>query len=87
MIEDSWRQAEDRLEFSEGRTLLLQRKWTEARSHFRLASRSNSPKVRAAAFTGFCLSLAHMNLEPLMKLGGRSDLRSNATERAASVSR
>jgi hypothetical protein len=78
VIEHSWREAEDRMHFSEGRLLLLQRQWTEARGHFRMASRSNRTKVRVAALTGILLSLAHLNLEPIMKIGGRSDMRSDS---------
>jgi glycosyltransferase involved in cell wall biosynthesis len=76
-IRRGWQRAEDRLHFSEGRTLLLQKRWSEARAHFRVASKSSSFGVHTAALAGFLLSLAHMNIEPLMKLGGRSDLRSS----------
>jgi glycosyltransferase involved in cell wall biosynthesis len=74
-IEEHWRAAEDKLHFSEGRSLLLQRKWFEARTHFRTTSKSKSLTVRLAAYAGFVLSWLHMNIEPVMKLGGRADLR------------
>lgn len=74
-IEENWRAAEDKLHFSEGRSLLLQRKWFEARIHFRTTLKSKSLMVRLAAYAGFVLSWLHMNIEPLMKLGGRADLR------------
>jgi glycosyltransferase involved in cell wall biosynthesis len=74
-MEENWREAEDKLHFSEGRSLLLQRKWLEARTHFRATSKSKSLMVCLAACAGFVLSWMHMNIEPLMKLGGRADLR------------
>jgi glycosyltransferase involved in cell wall biosynthesis len=73
-IEHSWREGEEKLHFAEGRMLLLRQNWHEAREHFRSASRSKNTKVRTAAFAGFLLSLAHMNLEPIMRIGGRSGL-------------
>lgn len=79
-MESSWREVEDRLHFSEGRGLLLQKSWSAARDQFRLASASKSAKVRAAALAGWLFSLIHMDLEPLMKLGGRADLRVRASE-------
>jgi glycosyltransferase involved in cell wall biosynthesis len=79
-MENSWRAAEDRLHFSEGRVLLLQKSWPEARNQFRLASSSRSAKVRGAAFAGWFLSLLHMDIEPLMRLGGRTDLRATVGE-------
>lgn len=79
-MENSWREVDDRLHFSEGRILLLRKGWTEARSHFRAASGSRSTKVRAAALTGWLLSLIHRDMEPLMRLGGRSDLRVAVSE-------
>jgi len=74
-IEENWRDAEDKLHFSEGRALLLQRRWFEARTHFRAISKSKNVMVRLAAYAGFLFSWLHMNIEPLMKLGGRADLR------------
>lgn len=74
-MENSWREAEDRLHFSEGRVLLLQKSWSGARDQFRLASSSKSVKVRAAALAGWLSSLFHMDIESLMRLGGRADLR------------
>lgn len=74
-IAENWREAEDKLHFSEGRSLLLQRKWFEARIHFYAISKSRNLMVRLAAYAGFVLSWLHMNIEPLMKLGGRADLR------------
>lgn len=79
-MEKSWRDADDRLHFYEGRMLLLRESWSDARTQFRLASSSKSTKVRAAALAGWLLSLFHRNMEPLMRLGGRSDLRIAAGE-------
>lgn len=74
-IMQNWRLAEDKLNFSEGRSLLLQRKWFEARSHFRIASTSKKVPVRLASFAGLLFSWLHTDIEPLMKLGGRVGLR------------
>ena len=74
-VQQSWREAEDKLNFSEGRFLLLQRNWPEARTHFRVASNSRKLAVRLAAFAGFFCSWIHTDIEPLMKLGGRAGLR------------
>jgi hypothetical protein len=74
-MENSWEAADDRLHFSEGRMLLLDGRWSDARSHFQQAFRSKRAKVRAAALAGWFLSLLHMDIESLMRLGGRADLR------------
>jgi glycosyltransferase involved in cell wall biosynthesis len=74
-IEESWLRAEDKLHFSEGRAFLLQRKWFVARIHFRAILKSTNFMVRLAGYAGFVLSWLHMNMEPLMRLAGRSGLR------------
>ncbi|HXJ03608.1 MAG TPA: glycosyltransferase [Candidatus Acidoferrum sp.] len=74
-LEQNWQQAQDKLHFSEGRSLLLQRKWSEARNHFRIASTSKKLSVRLASFAGLLFSWVHADIEPLMRLGGRADLR------------
>jgi len=74
-IGQNWRQAGDKLHFSEGRILLLQRKWSESRSHFRVACTSKKFSVRLASFAGLAFSWLHADIEPLMRLGGRADLR------------
>jgi glycosyltransferase involved in cell wall biosynthesis len=79
-MEISWVEADDRLHFSEGRMLLLDGRWPDARSHFLRAFRSKRAKVRAAAMAGWFLSLLHMDIEALMRLGGRADLRVRASE-------
>ena len=79
-IEDSWRGAEDRVHFTEGRMLLLRKNWSDARTQFRIAAGSKSAKVRMAALVGWLMSLVHKDMEPFMRLGGRSDLRVTAGE-------
>ena len=74
-LEENWRQAQDKLHFSEGRALLLRKKWCEARPHFRSAFTSKTVSVRAAAFAGLLFSWLHLDIERLMTLGGRSTLR------------
>lgn len=74
-VEETWRQAQDKLHFSQGRSFLLQRKWSEARTHFRLAFASEKVTVRLASFAGLVFSWLHTDIEPLMRLGGRAGLR------------
>lgn len=74
-IQRSWLDAEGTLHFDEGRVLLLRQRWYEAREHFRIALQSKNAKVRTAALAGLLLSLAHMNIEPIMAIAGRSDMR------------
>ena len=77
-LKENWQGAQYKLHFSEGRALLLQGLWADARRHFRLAAQSSSKGVRLAAMAGFLCSCLHTDAEPLMKLGGRSDLRVRA---------
>ncbi len=74
-LEESWKEAEDKLLFSEGRLLLLQEKWADAATSFRLACRSRSLRVKLAALAGLLCSWCHWDVEGLMKLGGRANLR------------
>lgn len=78
-IQQNWQDAQHKLAFSEGRFHLLQRNWSEARTHFRIASKSESFTVRLAASAGFLFSCLHSDIEPLMKLVGRADLRGEQT--------
>lgn len=77
-LKENWLGAQYKLHFSEGRALLLQGLWADARRHFRLAAQSSSNGVRLAAMAGFLCSCLHTDVEPLMKLGGRADLRVRA---------
>jgi glycosyltransferase involved in cell wall biosynthesis len=74
-LKENWQSAEDKLHFSEGRAMLLQGLWADARRHFRSAAQSSNTGVRLAAFAGVLCSCLHTDIEPLMKLGGRADLR------------
>lgn len=74
-IERSWRGGERMLHFSEGRLFLLQGKWAEARRQFRMVLKSKGFVVRMAALIGVLFSYVHLDIEPLMRLGGRADLR------------
>jgi len=74
-LEENWKQCQDKLHFGEGRTLLLRKRWAEARAHFQTASNSKRPSVRLAALAGVLFSWIHMDIEPLLVLGGRSSLR------------
>ena len=82
-IQQDWRATEDRLHFSEGRLLLLQRRWPEARAKFHDALKSKDLKVRLAAAAGSFFSWLHADIELLMKLAGRAAFRGarlNATD-------
>jgi glycosyltransferase involved in cell wall biosynthesis len=74
-IEQSWREGEGMLHFSEGRLFLLRGKWAEARRQFWMVLKSKGFLVRMAALVGLLFSYVHLDIEPLMKLGGRADLR------------
>ena len=77
VIENNWQDGVDRLHFSEARKLLLQKRWSDAREHFLQASKSRCTKVWAASLTGWLMSLVHRDIEIIMRLGGRADLRVN----------
>lgn len=79
-IEASWLESNDKLYFSEGRSLLLKKMWIQARRHFLAACKSKSPVVRMAAFAGFISSCLHTDLEGLMRFAGRSRLRRNVDQ-------
>lgn len=81
-IQQNWLEAEDRLHFSEGRLLLIQRRWAEARARFQAASNSKDLKVRVAAAAGAVFSWLHADIELLMKLAGRADLRTESVKAA-----
>jgi glycosyltransferase involved in cell wall biosynthesis len=74
-LEGSWEKCKFTLKFSQGRTLLTQKKWSEARTRFRQAMRSSDISVLAAAVTGYVFSFLHLDVEPLTKLAGRPDPR------------
>jgi hypothetical protein len=82
-LKENWQVAQYKLHFSEGRALLLQGLWIEAKRHFRLAVQSPSRGVRLAAIVGVLCSCLHIDVERLMKLGGRSDLRGHTTPKSA----
>ena len=72
---ENWRRSQDKLDFAEGRTLLLRKRWREAGARFQAASSSKRLSVRLAAIAGLLFSWLHMDIESLMVLGGRSSLR------------
>lgn len=82
-VESTWRKAESTMHFSEGRSLLLQRRWADARREFRLSLHSERLSVRAASFAGLLCSWLHSDLESLMRVGGRAELTSVQSESRA----
>ena len=76
-IQESWYLAQDKLNFAEGRTLLLNRRWSDARQHFRILGKSSSPMMRLVGFAGFISSCLHTDIELFMRLGGTAGLRTS----------
>ncbi|HEX3740539.1 MAG TPA: glycosyltransferase [Terriglobales bacterium] len=75
-VESTWRKAESTMHFSEGRSLLLQRRWADARRQFRISLQSDRLSVRIASVAGVLCSWLHGDLESLMRVGGRAELTS-----------
>lgn len=82
-VENTWRKAESTMHFSEGRSLLLQGRWADARREFRFSLHSERLSVRAASFAGLLCSWLHSDLETLMRVGGRAELTSVQSESRA----
>jgi glycosyltransferase involved in cell wall biosynthesis len=78
-VEHSWQKARFKLSFSEGRFLLTQKRWTEARVQFKSTLRSDSVSVRLAGIIGYIFSWLRLDIEPLMRMCGRADLREPET--------
>lgn len=75
-IEKTWTEAECTLHFSEGRRLLLQRCWSEARHHLLLSAKSRSVPLFMASLAALLCSWARTDIEFLMRWRGRPQLRS-----------
>ncbi len=73
-LQRNWKEAEYKMWFSDARLFLVQRKWSEARAHFREALKSGDLLVRLASRLGVLCSYAGIDLEFAMKLAGRADL-------------
>ena len=76
-VERSWRPAMSGVRFRQGRLLLLQRKWPEARSHFRDALQSADARATIGSLIGWCFSWFHCDLESLLQKSGRPRLRTD----------
>src|SRR5205807_7402869 len=63
-------------EFTHGRMHALRGQWPEARKHFLTSMHTSEPRILAAALTGCILSWFRQDLEGLIRLAGRSELRS-----------
>jgi hypothetical protein len=73
-VQRSWRSATVGAEFQQGRLLLFEHKWSEARSHFLKAVRWADVWITAGAVVGWCLSWFHTDLEVLFRKAGRPTL-------------
>jgi glycosyltransferase involved in cell wall biosynthesis len=76
-VERSWRPAMAGARFRQGRLLLLQRKWLEARRRFREAIQLADLRVTIGSLMGWCLSWFHCDLESLFHTFGRPTLRTD----------
>jgi hypothetical protein len=75
-VKNTWRKAESTMRFSEGRSLLLQGRWADARRQFRGSLQSERLSIRIASVAGVLCSWLHGDLESLMRVGGRAELTS-----------
>jgi glycosyltransferase involved in cell wall biosynthesis len=73
-VQRSWRSATAGGEFQQGRLLLFDHKWSEARSHFLKAVQLADVLITAGAVVGWCLSWFHTDLEILFRKSGRPTL-------------
>lgn len=77
IIEESWRRANDKLNFAEGRMSLLNRRWSEARQHFTAVCRSSNLTMRFVGLAGLISSCLHVDIEFLVQLAGSAGLRTS----------
>lgn len=64
------------VEFLDGREHLLERRWRDARRAFVVSIASGAPTFRLASLVGYVASWLQMDIEGLVRLVGRIDLRS-----------
>lgn len=75
MIERNWRHSEGKVYFSEGRSLLLQKRWNQARKQFCAAvAKTGEISTLAAAIMGILATFIHCDIEFIMQLVGRASL-------------
>ncbi len=74
-IEKTWETARFVAEFTHGRMHALRGQWPEARKHFLTSMHTSEPRILAAALTGWILSWFRQDLEGLIRLAGRSELK------------
>ena len=77
-IERSWRSATAGMRFKQGRLLLLEHKWPEARGQFLEAIQSVDMRVAIGSIIGWFLSWIHHDLEAVFRKLGRPTLQSNS---------
>ena len=58
--------------FTEGRFMLIQRQWKQARRYFMHSANSLHPRVLPASMVGWLLSWLHCNLEWVFRVAGRA---------------
>jgi glycosyltransferase involved in cell wall biosynthesis len=84
-MEQGWQKSRCMREFSQGRFLLARKQWREARSRFRVALKSKDLSVCLAGVIGYFFSWFHLDIELLMRLAGRVDLRERVAQRATNI--
>jgi glycosyltransferase involved in cell wall biosynthesis len=84
-IHESWSASEYLAHFSGGRSLLLREEWALARECFSKALNPRYPFVFLAALVGYLFSWLHLDIERLMRLVGRADLREREAKSSSSA--
>ena len=84
-MEENWQKWRYKCGFSQGRILLAQKQWGDARNCFRVALRSKELSACLAALIGYFFSWFHLDIELLMRLSGRVDLRERGAKSASSA--
>ena len=82
-MEEGWQKWRYKCGFSQGRILLARKQWGDARNCFRVAVRSKELSVCLAALVGYFFSWFHLDIELLMRLAGRVDLREAGAKSAS----
>lgn len=69
------------IEFLDGRQMLVEGHWAESRAPLAAAIRRGTLTLRLAGLAGYGASFLHRDLEGLIRLSGRLDVRSSGVER------
>src|SRR5271154_6781418 len=78
MVQRIWRSSTAGGEFRQGRGLLCEHKWAEARSHFLRAIQTIDRFIAIVARIGWCFSWVHSDLEFFFRKGGSPTLQGDS---------